>query len=135
MVAYSFKQQFELPIQTRAKRQTVRGFRARHARPGEDIQLYVGMRTKVCRKILTPDPICTRLRLINIAVGDPMRPVPSIELDGMILNPEQVERFAVADGFHATNSIPASALFNAFWTINHPGVWYFSGVVIEWDPR
>ena len=57
MVAYSFKSQFEEPIVAREKRQTVRGFRKRHARPGEPIQLYVGMRTRNCRKILTPDPI------------------------------------------------------------------------------
>lgn len=134
MVAYSFKQQFEALIASGEKRQTVRGFRARHARPGEALQLFCGMRTRSCFKII-PDPICTRLRHVNIAIGDPMRPVPVIELDGIILNPEEAERFAEADGFRATASIPATAMLNAFWTLHHPDVWHFSGVVIEWEPQ
>ena len=134
MVAYSFKPQFVEPIQLDLKRQTVRGFRPRHARPGEALQLYCGMRTRSCFKII-PDPVCTGIRHINIAIGDPMRPVPVIEIEGIVLNPEEAERFAAADGFAATESIPATAMLNAFWTINHPDVWHFSGVVIEWKPR
>lgn len=135
MVAYSFKAQFIDPIQSGEKRLTIRGYRKCHAKPGEPIQLYTAMRTRQCRKILTRDPICTRIRHINIAIGDPMRPVPVIELDGIILSTEEAERFAEADGFRATASIPATAMLNAFWTLNYPDVWHFSGVVIEWRPQ
>lgn len=51
MVAYSFKRRFAEPILAGAKRQTIRADRRRHARPGEELQLYTGMRTKSCRLI------------------------------------------------------------------------------------
>ncbi|MEJ0016825.1 MAG: ASCH domain-containing protein [Acetobacteraceae bacterium] len=46
MVAYSFKRDFAAPILAGIKRQTIRADRRRHARPGEVLQLYTGMRTK-----------------------------------------------------------------------------------------
>lgn len=69
MVAYSFKRQFVAPIAlglgiacpngfapaagvVRPKRHTMRSTgKRRHARPGEGLQLYWGMRTKSCLKI------------------------------------------------------------------------------------
>ena len=67
MVALSFKAQFAPPIVAGIKRQTVRAGRKRPPRAGERLQLYVGMRTKHCRKII-PDPICTEVSLIVIEV-------------------------------------------------------------------
>jgi hypothetical protein len=46
VVAYSFRQQFRPPILAGTKRQTIRADRKRHARPGEQLQLYTGMRTR-----------------------------------------------------------------------------------------
>jgi hypothetical protein len=58
MVAYSFQKQFVPAIISGKKRQTIRAFgKRRHAYVGEPIQLYVGMRTKQCAKII-PDQIC-----------------------------------------------------------------------------
>lgn len=66
MVAYSFKKQFIKPVQAglgildpspensliTPKRQTIRAIgKRRHAREGENIQLYYGMRTKQCTSI------------------------------------------------------------------------------------
>lgn len=45
MVAYSFRPQFIAPIQSGAKRQTVRGLRKRHAHVGELVQLYTARRS------------------------------------------------------------------------------------------
>ncbi|TXH48866.1 MAG: ASCH domain-containing protein [Desulfurellales bacterium] len=52
MVAYSFKARFEEPIITGRKTHTLRNERRRHARVGEDLQLYRSMRTKQCKLLL-----------------------------------------------------------------------------------
>lgn len=61
MVAYSFHRMFAPDVEAMIKRQTVRAHRKRHARIGEPVQLYTGMRTKQCRKLVIPDPICHRV--------------------------------------------------------------------------
>ena len=48
MVAYSFKRRFREPILAGSKQQTIRADRKRHARRGEALQLYTGMRTTQC---------------------------------------------------------------------------------------
>lgn len=136
MVAYSFKAQFEEPIATRVKCQTVRGERKRHARPGEPIQLYVAMRTKYCRKIITPDPVCIDVRPIDIftSTGHP-KLISSIEIAGVKLNDDEIEAFAIADGFgSALANGFARQRMGEFWLKNHP--WQgFVGVVIRWKER
>lgn len=51
MVAYSFKFRFVDDIRQGIKPHTIRNDRKRHARPGEQVQLYTAMRTKACRLI------------------------------------------------------------------------------------
>ncbi|MFO0729377.1 MAG: MT-A70 family methyltransferase [Nitrospiraceae bacterium] len=68
MVAYSFKSRFLPPIARGLKRQTIRAPRSRHARPGERLQLYAGMRTRHCYKII-PDPVCLEVCDIELHVG------------------------------------------------------------------
>jgi hypothetical protein len=54
MVAYSFQPMFELPIVLGTKRQTIRAAgKRRHARAGDTLQLYLGMRTPRCRLLAT----------------------------------------------------------------------------------
>lgn len=135
MVAYSFKAQFEKPIAALDKRQTVRGDRKRHARPGEALQLFVGMRTKHCRKILTPDPICLDARHIAIEfdlAGSNW--ITSIEIDGIGLDDDEIEAFALADGFEGKGLFTARQRMGAFWRLHHGGQ-SFEGVVIRWEPR
>jgi len=136
MVAYSFKAQFEEPIATGAKTQTVRGNRARHARPGEALQLYVAMRTRHCRKILTPDPLCIDVRSIEIVVAT-YHPtiIKQIEIEGIPLSLEEMALFAIADGFGCEKP-GACPLFRMgrFWLSTH-GEGTFDGVVIRWEPR
>lgn len=57
MVAYNFQKQFAEPVESGRKRQTIRANgKRRHARPGDNLQLYTGMRTKACRKLR--DAVC-----------------------------------------------------------------------------
>lgn len=132
MVAYNFKQGFVPRIQAKTKRQTVRGHRKRHARPDEPVQLYTGMRTRHCRPILTPDPICLRLDEIAIDVG---RDGMLIRINGIPLSPEEAEAFAVLDGFGwpEPHGVSALAAMRRFWAMTH-GLGRFEGVVVHWDP-
>ncbi|MCR9218952.1 MAG: ASCH domain-containing protein [Alphaproteobacteria bacterium] len=136
MVAYNFKRGFVGAIQAKRKRQTVRRLRPRHARPGEALQLYTGMRTKHCRKILTPDPPCTRLDEIVLEVGRSHEwRFALFEINGIPLDEAAVEAFAERDGFEVpdTYEFTATSVMIRFWAITH-GLGPFEGVVIHWDP-
>lgn len=57
MVAYNFQQRFAAAVERGEKTQTIRAKgKRRHARPGDKLQLYTGMRTKACRKLR--DAVC-----------------------------------------------------------------------------
>ena len=150
MVAYSFAPEFRHQVASLNKRQTVRGDRKRHARPGEAVQLYTAMRTKHCRKLVDRDPICRAVRPIVIQVSELLDDyIASIEIDGTPLHRDEIEAFAAADGFapidfgwwrQATlrgerDLKPATARSNMgwFWLDRH-GRGRFAGVVITWEP-
>lgn len=134
MVAYSFKAQFAEPIVTLVKRQTVRGHRTRHALPGEPMQLYTAMRTKHCRKLLDTDPICLDVRSILIDLS-PYHPliIAGIAIDGVTLDDEEIEQFAVDDGFGSAADGAARWRMGKFWDANH-GHSEFDGIVLRWRP-
>lgn len=145
MVAYGFKPFFSGQIESGHKRQTVRSERSRHARPGERIQLYCGMRTKYCRKIIA-DPVCTEVRSVEIVISDLIDElIATIVIDGVHLRRDDVEAFARADGFapdHLGKSFPAKLYgrtaretMGRFWMDNHPDVSKFTGVLISWQPE
>lgn len=136
MVAYSFAPMFEVAVASLQKQQTVRSHRKRHARAGEAMQLFMGMRTKRCRKLLATDPICRDVRriAIDIAPRNPLM-IVSIEIEGIPLSAEEIESFAIADGFAADDSgRSARQNMGLFWLKHHPGL-SFDGVVIRWEPR
>ncbi|MBY6243877.1 ASCH domain-containing protein [Methylosinus sp. Sm6] len=155
MVAYSFQKRFAEPIVERRKRQTIRGNRKRHARLGEPMQLYVGMRTKHCRKIIH-DPVCTGLepfqmdlRSLRFFEGREelvktntdwlalLQNVP-VFLDGRHLPRMLWNELAEADGFspyycEATGqSFSPMVEMTKFWLASH-GANLFDGVLIRWD--
>lgn len=71
MVAYNFQSRFAGPIKRGEKSHTIRkNGKRRHARPGEPLQLYTGMRTKSCKKIIVKDPVCVFCKTIRIYIGD-----------------------------------------------------------------
>lgn len=85
MVAYSFKQRFAPqiiaglqtgPLVVGMKRQTIRADRKRHARPGEELQLYTGMRTRSCQ--LLGRTTCTAVAPVRLLLGRS----PSVEIGG-----------------------------------------------------
>lgn len=122
MVAYSFNKRFVPMVRDGMKLQTVRAHRKRHAQPGERLQLYFGMRTKHCKKIVA-DPICTAVLPIEIAFdGDQIARILVGQVPVRCLND-----FAILDGFKCIEDM------SAFWANSH-GAGKFEGVVIEWAP-
>lgn len=120
MVAYSFKKQFAAPILAGTKAQTIRADRKRHARPGETMQLYTGMRTRVCRLIGTAT--CESIHPVTINLQGNFVEISDVAKRGW----EGLEAFARADGFDGWLSM------RAFWAENHPGVTIFSGMLVRW---
>lgn len=139
MVAYSFQKRFEGPIMVGlqpgppaagAKRHTIRGDRNRHARPGERIQLYVGMRTRHCR--LLGAPVCTATHRIELHLGAPAAVMVRSCFDGAVQtyqSRQELDAFALADGFSDWREL------EAFWGKHHPDVTLFRGVLVEWKPE
>ncbi|MGY6246669.1 hypothetical protein ACXIUS_03840 [Bosea thiooxidans] len=136
MVAYSFNKRFAEPIATGhpatgiVKRQTIRAPRKRHVRPGEAMQIYQGMRTKHCRKIIA-DQVCVEVRPIELFVAalGYVRFTDTGEAFGITT---MLDDFARQDGFlHWAD-------MQAFWQAAHPEAaghdLSFRGVLIRWEP-
>lgn len=125
MSAYGFKAQFAAAVSSGKKRQTIRALRkkGRHALPGEAMQLYTGMRTKDCRKLLDPDPVCASVDPISILLC-----VDGVQvfLNEEQLGPRELTRLALADGFGGPLE------FLTFFRETH-GL-PFNGVLIKWRP-
>lgn len=123
MVAYSFKQMFAPRILDGTKRQTVRSERKRHARIGEELQLYTAMRTKHCK--LIGRATCVMVQPIRLDFG-----VPAVTLVGGWKG--DCNMFARLDGFEDWSEL------EAFWRAEHPQIFEaslcFEGVRIQWGP-
>lgn len=128
MVAYSFKSRFVEPIAAGRKRQTIRNDRKRHARPGEELQLYTAMRTKQCRLIARA--VCFAVTPIRIEFFRLGRPMPSITIGDRlpIVARDDRNSFAHKDGFAHWDDMAD------FWRAEHGTLDVFSGVLIEWTP-
>lgn len=123
MVAYSFKRRFCDAVANGQKCQTIRARRARHARPGERIQLYFGMRTKQCRKLINVDPVVTSVTDIVLFIPD--GPGVAQFMTEPALPQDVTDAFARDDGFES------AADFIDFWRKEH-GPGEFVGVLIAW---
>lgn len=130
MVAYSFRPRFVDPLVAGLepgpllpgmKRQTIRAPRARHARPGELVQLYTGMRTRQCRHL--GNARCVAVEPVTLCFEG--RGSLSFVTNRM---PCDLDDFAVHDGFRDWPDLVA------FWAEQHPGVFRFEGVLIRWEP-
>lgn len=133
MVAYSFKKQFVLPIKAglgqvmepwlTPKRQTIRSVgKKRHARPGEVIQLYCGLRTKNCFSIGVARCVSAEFITLNFALN-------SVTIGGRALI-SKLDHFAQGDGFKDWDEM------REFWRATHAikrlGPW--TGIIIKWEP-
>ncbi|MBL1176886.1 hypothetical protein [Pantanalinema sp. GBBB05] len=119
MVAYNFKACFAPLVESRQKRQTIRAEgKRKHAKPGDALQLYTGMRTKVCRKLLNPDPECASTHEIEIRDRLEMR------IDGIPQTLSEQRQVALDDGFDSLKA------FHDFFESVH-GL-PFKGKLIRW---
>lgn len=119
MVAYSFKARFAAPILAGTKRQTIRADRKRHARPGEELQLYTGMRTQHCK--LIGRATCASLTPVSIHIPEGM-----VRIGERVLSRrDDLDLFAMSDGFRGWLDM------REFWFDNH-GEDEFHGVLITW---
>lgn len=126
MVAIDFDPRFEAAIREGWKTQTIRKPRERNVRPGDLLQLYVGMRTADCRRICA-DVRCTDVLSIEITFGEDLG-IDRIVTDGIPI--KDLDAFAVRDGF--TDSDDMAAFFKRI----HGPLEVFHGFVIEWSmPR
>ena len=122
MAAYNFQKQFVPAIKSGAKKNTIRRIgKRRHANPNEAIQLYTGMRTKKCKKIISPDPICLFRLPIKIGVG--LQEIHHIHIGSSLIT--DLNQFARGDGFKDIKAM------HAFW-INFHGQGLFEGLFIGW---
>lgn len=122
MVAYNFQKQFVEPIRSGNKTHTIRrNGKRRHALVGEAVQLYTGMRTASCEKILAKDPTCISTSKVKIRVH--VDSITAIHVGGVRVVDK--EEFAIADGFASLDAM------HEFWLKFH-GVGMFEGTLIEW---
>lgn len=125
VVAYSFKPRFIDPILSGRKQQTIRAVgRRRHARGGDDLQLYTGMRTRACR--LIGRAVCIEAGRITLRFGRDTAAVLHGGLGDISLKPDL---FAQQDGFSGWKEL------EAFWEIEHAAEFQagrFDGVMIVW---
>lgn len=135
MVAYSFKKQFAGPILSGTKAQTIRAERAgksRHARPGEMVQLYTGMRTRYCRLLGTAK--CLEVTPVRLTFYRQHGP-GNFWIGNRHLSCAEMESFARADGFGSSGF--AVLEMTEFWFDTHPPDQGddidFRGVLIGWQ--
>lgn len=122
MSSLNFKPQFAVPVERREKRQTVRAKVNGH-HVGRAIQLYTGMRTKACRKLVAEDPVCISIDAVEIRMGH-------ITLADRELLPIERRDFAIADGFADVFAFYAFFLGD---DINEAVGKIFTGFLIRWD--
>jgi hypothetical protein len=130
MVAYSFNKGFVAPIRAGTKRQTIRLPRKRHARPGEELQLFTGMRTKRCE--LIGRATCTGVHDVRL---DFVAGTVTIDDGLMLVLPADLDEFALRDGFQPRVDTARRPwpFMRAWWRQIHPGLDVFNGVLIRWE--
>lgn len=131
MVAYNFQPRFAALVESGSKTQTIRRHRInRHARPGEEVQLYTGMRTPDCR--LLARGVCVDTAEVCISLkSNVLSLAPLAGDDGATERcetPASLDEFARADGFASWSEM--QAWFSDQYGANDPNA--FIGVLIRW---
>ncbi|NMY40520.1 hypothetical protein HBN76_04310 [Pseudomonas sp. WS 5013] len=123
MVAYNFKARFAAAVRDGSKLQTIRAAgKRRPPRPGEQLQLYTGLRTKhVC---LLRNSVCTSAEEVQISAR--MRTVRVIRDNRWYdLDQQEIQQLALVDGFASADE------FFAFFAEAHGKT--LSGYLIKWE--
>lgn len=118
MVAFNFQAQFAPLVESGVKRQTIR--QTARAKPGDLLQLYTGQRTKACRKLVDPDPVCTLVDYVSI------RP-EYLTLGNAKKHAGDADAFAARDGFEGYDDMVE-------WFRETYGSPFFVGYVHVWAP-
>lgn len=151
MVAYSYKGRFVAPIRVglglpvhdehleiggyqpgqliRPKRQTIRASgRRRHARIGETIQHYYGMRSQKCFKI--GEAQCSAASMIRLFIHTERVLIYQHARVTEYRKPRDLDMFARDDGFDDWSGM------RGFWLDEHDGkqLGPFVGLLIQWEP-
>lgn len=106
MVAYNFQSQFADAVERGEKRRTIRAEgKRRHAKKGDLLQLYTGMRTKGCRKL--GEAICSvstycAIREDGITLGN----YPRVDIDDFARGDGFRDFEHMKDWFRETHGIP-----------------------------
>ena len=121
MVAYNFKARFAPSILDGSKVQTCRlEGKRRHARQGEELQLYTGLRTVSTRLLARSQCESTALFLIDIGER-------SLRLDTFPVRGDELQEFAARDGFPSWDELLG------FFLETHDGKGHvLQGSVIRW---
>lgn len=118
MVAYSFQGRFADAVESGEKRQTIRARgKRRHAKPGDNLQLYTGMRTKACRKLrdaVCHDACSIRIERDKVFTFYPQEIFLDRHLEILAKNDGFASWAEMRDWFDATHGLP------------------FLGVMIRW---
>lgn len=134
MVAYSFHRRFVDMIRARDKTHTLRNPRRRHARVGEALQLYTGMRSKSCELIARAT--CDRFQGIYLKFSE----YQAFHFHDVMETDAGVWR-RVGE-LRAISDPDAFARSDGFNDIDDMGRWWFevhcvtswSGLLIGWAP-
>lgn len=128
MVAYSFKPGFAADIRSGTKRQTIRLPRKRHARAGEQLQLFTGPRMKPVRLGAAS---CLAVRDVRLDFAE-----NRVELDEfeVIDDWDALQDFAIRDGFSPPERFHMAPweYMRRWWSKTHPDQPVFRGVLIDW---
>jgi len=120
MPAYNFKRQFAPKVEDGTKRQTIRRPRKRPTKVGDTLYLYVGQRTRHCRRLRVETCIAVTpiliMGLYNITI------FPKDNALRRALSPPEINELARADGFQSANE------FVKFFWKELP----FMGEMIQW---
>ena len=120
MVAYNFQAWKAPKVESGESRQTIRAWgKRRHAVPGELLQLYTGLRTKACRKLINPDPPCI---LASPVFMRNFGGIVLINVEGKLVT--GAEQLAIDDGFYTLGD------FIKFFRKTHG--FPFEGILIKW---
>lgn len=127
MVAYSFKPSFVPLIIGGIKQQTIRLPRKRHARPGENLQLFHGPRMAPVRIggaiCLSANQVRLDFKADTVVIDD------AIEIHG----DAQLNAFAIRDGFGDSRAgIAPWEFMGRWWSMTHPDQPVFAGVLVDW---
>lgn len=126
MVAYNFQDQFAAKVESGLKTQTVRAPRKNgHAKPGDMLQLYTGMRQPTVR--LLRESRCTEVAPILFDFTVPAILIGLGDCREICESAASRETFARADGFESF------AALEAWFRKAHGNADQFSGFLIKWS--